>query len=128
MEAREAGKLLQDKNALDEKLKETLVILETVQNQRNELRQLYKVSPPPLLSQNMAKALDLQRTCARNVCFICHFQKRIVSLLMGRIPATAFVGKCKPAINDMSCCLSTRKSHRRRREGVICINREACLC
>lgn len=47
MEAREAGKLLQDKNALDEKLKETLAILETVQNQRNELRQLYKVPPPP---------------------------------------------------------------------------------
>jgi hypothetical protein len=47
MEAREAGKLLQDKNALDEKLKETLIVLETVQNQRNELRQQYKVSPPP---------------------------------------------------------------------------------
>ena len=42
-EAREAGKLLKDKAALDEKLKETLAILETVQNQRNELRQLYKV-------------------------------------------------------------------------------------
>lgn len=44
-EAREAGKLLKDKAALDEKLKETLAILETVQNQRNELRQLYKVRP-----------------------------------------------------------------------------------
>ena len=45
-EAREAGKLLKDKAALDEKLKETLAILETVQNQRNELRQLYKVFSP----------------------------------------------------------------------------------
>ncbi|KAK9809830.1 hypothetical protein WJX72_000004 [[Myrmecia] bisecta] len=40
--AREAGKLLQDKNALESKLKETLAILETVQNQRNELRQQFR--------------------------------------------------------------------------------------
>ena len=49
-EAREAGKLLQDKQALDEKLKETVAVLETVQNQRNELRQAYKAGSPPVLS------------------------------------------------------------------------------
>ena len=42
-EAQEAGKLLQDKQALDAKLKETLAVLETVQNQRNDLRQACKV-------------------------------------------------------------------------------------
>ena len=45
-EAQEAGKLLQDKQALDAKLKETLAILETVQNQRNDLRQACKVRLP----------------------------------------------------------------------------------
>ncbi|DBA65606.1 TPA: hypothetical protein ACH3X2_002670 [Trebouxia sp. C0005] len=39
---REAGKLLQDKKALEDRLKEVQNILETVQNQRNELRQQYK--------------------------------------------------------------------------------------
>ncbi len=42
-EARESGKLLQDKQALEHRLKEMQAILETVQNQRNELKQLYKV-------------------------------------------------------------------------------------
>lgn len=42
-EAREATKLLQDKQALDVKLKETIATLEHVQNQRNELKQAYKV-------------------------------------------------------------------------------------
>ncbi|CAL8460835.1 g366 [Coccomyxa elongata] len=41
-EARESGKLLQDKQALEQRLKEMQAILETVQNQRNELKQLYK--------------------------------------------------------------------------------------
>ena len=44
-EARESGKLLQDKQALEHRLKEMQAILETVQNQRNELKQLYKVQP-----------------------------------------------------------------------------------
>lgn len=44
-EARESGKLLQDKQALEHRLKEMQAILETVQNQRNELKQLYKVRP-----------------------------------------------------------------------------------
>ena len=43
-EAREATKLLEDKQALDVKLKETIATLEHVQNQRNELKQAYKVS------------------------------------------------------------------------------------
>lgn len=42
-EAREATKLLQDKQALDVKLKETIATLEHVQNQRNELKHAYKV-------------------------------------------------------------------------------------
>lgn len=42
-EAREATKLLQDKQNLDAKLKETMAMLENVQNQRNEIRQSYKV-------------------------------------------------------------------------------------
>lgn len=36
---------MQDKKALEDRLKEVQTILETVQNQRNELRQLYKVGP-----------------------------------------------------------------------------------
>lgn len=44
-EARESGKLLQDKQALEQRLKEVQAVLETVQNQRNELKQLYKVQP-----------------------------------------------------------------------------------
>ena len=43
-EAREAGKLLQDKQALEVRLREVQNVLETVQNQRNELRQQYRVS------------------------------------------------------------------------------------
>ena len=43
-EAREAGKLLQDKQALESKLREVQNVLETVQGQRNELRQQYRVS------------------------------------------------------------------------------------
>ena len=42
-EAREAGKLLQDKQALEVKLREIQNVLETVQGQRNELRQQYRV-------------------------------------------------------------------------------------
>ena len=38
---------VQDKKALEDRLKEVQTILETVQNQRNELRQLYKVGPHP---------------------------------------------------------------------------------
>lgn len=45
-EARESGKLLQDKQALEVRLKEVQGILETVQNQRNELKQLFKVGVP----------------------------------------------------------------------------------
>lgn len=42
-EAREAGKLLQDKQALESKLREVQNILEVVQRQRNELRQQCRV-------------------------------------------------------------------------------------
>ncbi len=42
-EAREAGKLLQDKQALESKLREMQNVLETVQGQRNELKQQYRV-------------------------------------------------------------------------------------
>ena len=43
-EARESGKLLQDKQALESRVKEMQSILETVQNQRNELKQQFRVS------------------------------------------------------------------------------------
>ena len=42
-EARESGKLLQDKQALERRLGELQGVLETVQNQRNELKQQFKV-------------------------------------------------------------------------------------
>ena len=42
-QSRESGKLLQDKQALEGKLREVQNILQTVQTQRNELRQQYKV-------------------------------------------------------------------------------------
>lgn len=42
-EAREATKLLQDKRSLEEKVAELQNVLEVVQNQRNELKQQYKV-------------------------------------------------------------------------------------
>ena len=42
-EARESGKLLQDKQALESRVKEMQAILETVQNQRNELKQQFRV-------------------------------------------------------------------------------------
>ena len=42
-EARESGKLLQDKQALERRLGELQAVLETVQNQRNELKQQFKV-------------------------------------------------------------------------------------
>ena len=42
-EAREAGKLMQDKQALEAKLRDVQNVLETVQTQRNELRQQYRV-------------------------------------------------------------------------------------
>lgn len=43
-EAREAGKLMQDKRFLESKVAEMTGTLELVQNQRNELKQSYKVS------------------------------------------------------------------------------------
>lgn len=43
MEAKEQGKLLQDKAALEVKLHEQVATLELVQTQRNELKQSYKV-------------------------------------------------------------------------------------
>ncbi len=51
-EARESGKLLQDKQALERRLGELQAVLETVQNQRNELRQQFKVC-----------AVALQKSC-----------------------------------------------------------------
>ena len=46
-QSRESGKLLQDKQALEGKLREVQNILQTVQTQRNELRQQYKVRQHP---------------------------------------------------------------------------------
>lgn len=46
-EAREATKLLQDKRSLEEKVAELQNVLEVVQNQRNELKQQYKVCVHP---------------------------------------------------------------------------------
>ena len=43
-EARESGKLLQDKQALEGRLKEVQTVLENVQNQRNDLKQQFRVS------------------------------------------------------------------------------------
>ena len=49
-EAREAGKLMQDKRFLETKVAELTSTLELVQNQRNDLRQQFRVRrPPPLL-------------------------------------------------------------------------------
>ena len=42
-EAREAGKLMQDKRFLETKVAELTGTLELVQNQRNDLRQQFKV-------------------------------------------------------------------------------------
>ena len=42
-EARESGKLLQDKQALEGRLKEVQTVLENVQNQRNDLKQQFRV-------------------------------------------------------------------------------------
>lgn len=58
-EARESGKLLQDKQALEHRLKEMQAILETVQNQRNELKQLYKVRHPTYTLQPSASGKAL---------------------------------------------------------------------
>lgn len=43
MEAREAGKLMQDKRFLEHKVAELAATLELVQNQRNDIRQQFKV-------------------------------------------------------------------------------------
>lgn len=45
MEAREAGKLLQDKRFLETKVAELTSTLGLVQNQRNDTRQQFKVRP-----------------------------------------------------------------------------------
>lgn len=50
MEAREAGKLMQDKRFLEHKVAELTATLELVQNQRNDIRQQFKARacPPSL--------------------------------------------------------------------------------
>jgi chromosome segregation ATPase len=55
-EAREAGKLLEDKKALEAKLREVQGTLELVQNQRNELRQEVKE-----LKATLAQASEAQQ-------------------------------------------------------------------
>ncbi len=50
-QAREAGRLLQDKQALEGRLREMARILATVQDQRNELKQQYKARPLAELSR-----------------------------------------------------------------------------
>ncbi|KAL4445379.1 hypothetical protein ABPG77_011204 [Micractinium sp. CCAP 211/92] len=59
-EAREAGKLLQDKQALESKLREMQNVLETVQGQRNELKQQYREEKAQREAAE-AKVADLQR-------------------------------------------------------------------
>ena len=49
-EARESGKLLQDKQALEGRLKEVQTVLENVQKQRNDLKQQFRVSGISFLS------------------------------------------------------------------------------
>jgi chromosome segregation ATPase len=62
-EAREAGKLLEDKKALEAKLREVQGTLELVQGQRNELRQEVKD-----LKATLAQASDAQQV--REMCVV----------------------------------------------------------
>jgi chromosome segregation ATPase len=59
-EAREAGKLLEDKKALEAKLREVQGTLELVQGQRNELRQEVKD-----LKATLAQASDAEQVSDR---------------------------------------------------------------
>ena len=62
MEAKEQGKLLQDKAALEVKVREQTATLEMVQTQRNELKQSYKARsfrPPACLADQTAFACML---------------------------------------------------------------------
>ncbi len=52
-EAREGTKLLEDKKVLEQKVHELQAMLETVQNQRNELRQQVGHTQSKLAKQNM---------------------------------------------------------------------------
>lgn len=47
MQARDQARVLQDKAALEVKVKDMVGTLEMVQTQRNELKQSYKARPPP---------------------------------------------------------------------------------
>ena len=71
-EAREAGKLMQDKQALEVKLREVQNVLEAVQNQRNDLRQQYRVrrcaappTPAPISRPSAHHTMDCFCTCRR---------------------------------------------------------------
>lgn len=57
-EAREAGKLLEDKKALETKLKEVQATLELVQGQRNELRQEVKDAKAALAEEARARKVS----------------------------------------------------------------------
>ena len=74
-EARESGKLLQDKQALEARLKEMQSILETVQNQRNELKQQFRASgPEPCFIAKIPRILS---------DYVCLFQSRTRIHLQG---------------------------------------------
>jgi hypothetical protein len=63
MEAKEQGKLLQDKAALEVKLQEQVATLELVQTQRNELKQSYKVSCALSIREALFCRLPIRMVC-----------------------------------------------------------------
>ena len=93
---------VQDKKALEDRLKEVQTILETVQNQRNELRQLYKVGPDP-----SAPAMGLLLHALQAA--LCNFN----GTATGR---SALVCMCPGARSPQHRC----------RVGVLCF--ESCAC
>lgn len=83
MEAKEQGKLLQDKAALEVKLHEQVATLELVQMQRNELKQSYKVCCSFFYQGDACcSQLDLCRWL-RGHCHLCSGVKVNVPVLCG---------------------------------------------
>jgi len=82
-EARESGKLLQDKQALELRVKEMQSILETVQNQRNELKQQFKACLIKSCCNAVSLCLAFLPNCIiRNEAILCLFD---ISIDAGRL-------------------------------------------
>jgi predicted nuclease with TOPRIM domain len=65
-EAREAGKLLEDKKALEQKLKEVQATLEMVQGQRNELREEVKKALKSAEKDQEARRVSLRSSAGHS--------------------------------------------------------------